>query len=95
MRALKRVSLTASHLSPGRTQHTLVDSVGARPFPPFVSLAITRYGQDAGYYLMHICGNGLATDTWHETLEDALKQAAWEFEVRSEEWQDVDEPFEG
>jgi hypothetical protein len=36
----------------------------------------------------------LGTDnTWHETLEHALGQAAWEFGVLPEEWTDVQEPF--
>lgn len=93
MVAIKRVTLSDHHLSPGRTKHTLSDGAGARPFPPFTSLAITQYSGDAGYYLMHICDNHLGTDTWHETLEDALYQAEWEFGVMPEEWADVHEPF--
>jgi hypothetical protein len=81
MVAIKKVTLKKHHLSPGRTKHTLSDSKGVRPFPPFTSLAITRYGEESGYYLMHICDNNLGTDTWHETLEDALGQAEWEFGV--------------
>src|SRR5580698_7335435 len=93
MIAIKKVILKEHHLNPGRTKHILSDSTGMRPFPPFTSLAITRYGKDPGYYLMHICDGGLGTDTFHETLEEALHQAEWEFEVRPGEWTDVDEPF--
>jgi hypothetical protein len=93
MLAIKRVKLTHHHLNPSRTKHTLSDSTGVRPFPPFTSLAITQYGDDPGYYLMHICDNNLGTDTWHETLKDALHQAEWEFAVLPEEWTDVREPF--
>jgi hypothetical protein len=91
MVTIKKVTLKEHHLSPGRTQHSLSDSDGVRPFPPFTSLAITRYGEDPGYYLMHICDENLGTDTWHETLEDALHQAEWEFDVRPEEWIEVQE----
>ncbi|MBB5318006.1 hypothetical protein [Tunturibacter empetritectus] len=42
---------------------------------------------------MHICEDNLGTDTFHETLDEALHQAEWEFEVRPEEWIDAQEPF--
>jgi hypothetical protein len=93
MVAIRRVELGAHHLNPGRTKHTLHDDKGVRPFPPFTSLAITRYGDDPGYYLMHICNDNTGTDTWHEGLEDALHQAEWEFGVRPDEWIEVQEPF--
>jgi hypothetical protein len=93
MIAIRRVKLEAHHLQPGRTKHTLHDANGIRPFPPFTSLAIARYGDDAGYYLMHICADRTGTDTWHQTLEDAFDQAEWEFGVRRNEWTEVREPF--
>ena len=93
MTAIKRVKLTDHHLTPGRAKHTLVDSDGVRPFPPFTSLTITQSTDDPGFYLMHLCDDHLGTDTWHETLEDALHQAEWEFGVLPEEWTDIQEPF--
>jgi hypothetical protein len=92
MTTIKKVKLD-HHLNPGRTQHTLHDEKGARPFPPFSSLAITQSEGHAGYYLMHLCNDSAGTDTWHETLEDALHQAEWEFGVSLGEWYDVSEPF--
>ena len=89
---IKRVKLQPHHLNPGRTRHTLRDGNEATPFPPFTSLEIAQYPGDQGYYLLHICDEHLSTDTWHETLEDALHQAEWEFEVRPEEWTDVNAP---
>jgi hypothetical protein len=93
MVAIKKVKLKEHHLNPGRTKHTLSDEKGLRPFPPFTSLAITQYGNEPGYYLMHICEDNTGTDTFHEPLEEALHQAEWEFEVRPEEWIDAQEPF--
>jgi hypothetical protein len=93
MIAIKKVLLNENHLSPGRTKHTLSDSNGTRPFPPFTSLAIAHYPGQPGYWLMYSCDNGLGTDTFHESLEDALGQAEWEFAVRPEEWIEVNEPF--
>jgi hypothetical protein len=54
---------------------------------------ITQYPGKLSCYLMHICEDGSGTDTWHESLEDALLQAEWEFGVRLEEWTETNEPF--
>jgi hypothetical protein len=91
--AIRRVKLGDRHLSPGRTNHMLVDSNGKRPFAPFKELVIAHYPGTVGYYLMHHSIDGTGTDTWHESLEDALNQAAWEFEVDASEWVEIDEPY--
>jgi len=93
MIAIKKVVLNERHLRPGRTKHRLSDSQGLRDFPPFVSLVITRYPEDPGFYLMHVCEDGQGADTWHETLDDALNQAEYEFGVKIEERIEVNEPF--
>ena len=93
MVAIRKVKLGSHHLNPGRTTHTISDARGTRAFPPFVSLAITRYGDDPGYYLMHISDDNSVAHTWLETLDDALYQAEWEFGVRPDEWTEVQEPF--
>ena len=89
MNPLKKVTLNNSHLYPGRTKHSLCDSQGKREFPPFKSLVIAQFEGDSGYYLLHLCEDGLGTDTHHETLDDAFHQAEYEFEVKPEEWVDV------
>ncbi len=89
MVAIKKVKLREHHRNPGRTKHTLWDSNGTRPFPPFTSLVIGRYEGDSGYYVLHVCDDGSGTDTHHETLEEAFHQAEWEFGVRLEEWDEV------
>src|ERR1044071_347382 len=92
MIVVKRVLLGPQHLSPGRTVHTLNDSKGARPFPPFKSLVIAHCPNSSGYYLFHLCADGQGTDTWHESLlEDALHQAEFEFAVKPDEWEDIQE----
>ena len=42
---------------------------------------------------MHICANGLGTDTWDEPLEDAIGQAEFEFGMRPDEWTEINEPW--
>jgi len=93
MIAVKKVTLGDHHLRPGRTRHFLGFGEGKREFPPFTSLVITQYPGKLSCYLMHICEDGSGTDTWHESLEDALHQAEWEFGVRLEEWTETNEPF--
>ena len=92
MRAIARVKLGPQHQNPGRTKHLLSDSNGVSSFPPFVELVIACYPGDSGYYLMHHCADGTAADTHHETIEQALHQAEWEFGVKPEEWATIDDP---
>ena len=88
MVAIKKVKLREHHQNPGRTKHTLSDSNGTRPFPPFTSLVIARYEGDSGYYLLHVCDDGWET-IHHETLEEAFHQAEWALGVHPEEWDEV------
>ena len=80
--ALKRVVLGDHHLRPGRTRHTM----NGKDFPAFASLEIAQFPNDSGFYLLHICATGEVADTWHQTIEDAMHQAEFEFGVRKEEW---------
>ncbi len=95
MIAIRKVALSDHHQTSGRTKHTLIDSKGARPFPPITSLVVaqSQLPGDSGYYLMHFCADGSGTDTWHETLEDAFHQAEWEVGVERSQWTEVNEPF--
>ena len=89
MIAIKKVVLKERHLRPGRTKHFLCDSQGKSEFAPFTSLEIAQYPGDSGFYLLHLCENGKGTDTYHATLNDALHQAEFEFEVRAEGWDET------
>jgi hypothetical protein len=82
-----KAALGARHLRPGRTRHMISDGKGQREFPPFVRLEIAQYPGDEGCYLLHICEDGSTADTWHETVDEALHQAEWEFGVLGSEWQ--------
>jgi len=93
MIAIKKVALNERHLRPGRTKHTIKDSTGTREFPPFTSLAMVQYPGHACCYLMHICEDGGYADTYHESIDDAVSQAEWEFGAGPEEWTETNEPF--
>jgi hypothetical protein len=65
--------------------------------PPPSRLRVVRCeeGKHPGYYLFYDDDTGQEmTDTWHETIEAALKQAHWEFRIRPEEWEIVEEGSE-
>jgi|SRR5581483_1890019 len=89
----KKVQLGPQHFTPGRTKHTIRDERGVREFPCFVSLEIASYPGEESCYLFHICESGEGTDTWHESSEEAMEQARYEFGVERSEWTDVDYPF--
>ena len=89
---IKRVDITDRHVRPGRTRHYLGGSSGRVEFPPFTSLVIAQYPGDSGYYLLHLCDDGTGTDTYHSTIEEAVHQAAYEFDVKPEEWVDISGP---
>jgi hypothetical protein len=93
--SLYRVELTAHHRQPDRTKHALVNSSGKHDFPPFKFLTICGQDDttDQGYYLMYVPETGPGTDTWHQTLEDAMAQAEWEFGVTRDEWMKTDCPY--
>jgi hypothetical protein len=86
---LKRVTLGPHHLRPGRTKHTIIDANGVRDFAPFVALKIASYSNEVSCYLFHISEDGDMADTWHESIEEALDQAEYEFGVQRTEWVDV------
>ncbi len=76
MRKIGSITLQPRH-SPDRTRH----SINGEQITAFVALEIATYEPDSGFYLLHVCADGRGTDTWHETLDDAFHQAAFEFGV--------------
>jgi hypothetical protein len=104
-RVIRRVTLLPRHAPTGAVKHSRFsgfvedESGGLRldhsnPLPPPASLAIVTYG--AGQFnLIHLDANGRdLTDTFHESVDDALEQASFEFTVQPDEWTVVSEPYE-
>jgi hypothetical protein len=83
---LFRLDLGPHHLNPERTKHKLAGQSGSQPFPPFKTLEIGQYEGDTGFYLLYFPESGPSTDTWHLTLDDAMHQAEYEFDVARAEW---------
>ena len=81
-RIIKQISLEGIK-EPGRTTHL----IGNQPMPKPTSLQIAQYDNDAGFYLFYLNEkNEIMTDTWHQTIEDAIEQAEWEFQIDSKGW---------
>ena len=60
----------------GATKHI----VGGQEATGFQGLAIATYEGQGGFYLFYCDDHWqVVTDTWHQTYEDALAQAAFEF----------------
>jgi len=85
LKKIKRVYLTLLHERTGKTIHY---NAGLKVDKP-TQLIIAKYEDCSGYYLLHIDKEGKEmTDTYHETIEDALEQADFEFGVQPEEWEE-------
>ena len=81
---LRRIQLGPFYRPTGKTRHFY----GHMDLPPPNELSIVKYPSDPGYYLIYFDDKGTElTDTYHDTLEGALTQAEWEFEVKPNEWE--------
>ncbi|WP_194817234.1 hypothetical protein [Nocardia sp. XZ_19_385] len=78
-------AFTKSAQATGVTRHSLISGSVTQILDPgtqFLALAIAKYNEDAsaGCYLFYCDANwSVLTDTWHETVEDAIDQANAEF----------------
>ena len=86
---IKRAEIRPDHQGPGSVRKVLIDDSGSHEWSKFVRLEIARNGADGGYYLFHVSADGTGTDTWHDTIEDALEEAEAEYGVSRDDWQDI------
>ncbi len=82
---IKRVLLGPMHQPTGNTRH----NINGVPMPAPVELRIVKYDvADRGYYLYYCDRFGTEmTYTYHDSVEEAMAQAEWEFNVKKDEWQ--------
>jgi hypothetical protein len=77
------LSLTTQHEPTNRTVHV----VEGRSMSTPAQLRVEQLEGDPGFYLLYCTAEGAElSDTYHETIEAAFDQAAWEFGVRPDEW---------
>jgi len=60
---------------------------------PNAGLAICQYDGEVGFYLFG-CNEGWSsvTDTWHQSIEEAMDQAEFEYEGVATTWRRIDTP---
>ncbi len=70
-------ALTRGTFATGVTQHSAIDDPGT----DVAGLAIATYTGTTGEFYLFYCDEDWAvlTDTWHETIDDAIAQADREF----------------
>ena len=62
--------------------------VAGVPQGPAAGLAICKYEGEEGYYLFGCDATwSSVTDTWHQTVEEAMRQAEFEYEGITGNWQ--------
>jgi hypothetical protein len=80
---LLKVTLTEKYQPTGRTVHRRDGALIRVPS----ALAIAQLAGDPGFYLYYFDSNGKElTDTYHLTIEQAQKQASFEFGVEESDW---------
>lgn len=82
-RVLRWTSIDDRHKPTGNCRHTVAGKVRG----PAAGLAICRHDGEQAVYLFGCDEDwNVVTDTWHETLQDALKQAEFEYEGVTMTW---------
>ena len=86
---LRQIKLGPLHRPTRKTRHYQ----GGKELSDPTELRIIKYLDAPGYYLLYLDSQGVElTDTYHETLESALAQAEWEFQVTPKEWEILEAP---
>jgi hypothetical protein len=84
LRILYRVVLRPDHERTGRTKHVVSGELMLKT----AELRIVKIEPEHGFYLIHYDASGAElTDTLHDTLDEAMQQAEWEFRVAPSDWQ--------
>ncbi len=89
--SIKRIVLKPQHDNTNNTRHVVM---GSPINNEIAELRIMHYPDDPGYYLLYfdILGKEL-TDTFHDSLTQAFEQAEFEFNVKADEWEDINETY--
>lgn len=75
----------------GKTVHGLGTIIEGKPvmtqvFPPPAWVEIVE--EENAFYLLHFASDGRSmADTWHPTLDEAKRQASFEFEIGEQDWE--------
>lgn len=80
-------TIDARHIQTGKTTHIVDGMIFDNP----AGLEICQYDGDSAYYLFYCDENwNVITDTWHQTIDDAIKQAEFEYQHSAQTWQKLE-----
>ena len=86
--APRRTDLYRAAVVPGSATGHTRHSFGGVLLPEPRGLLISRYDDDPGYYLLYLDDRGdIQTDTYHESLDGAFRQAKFEFSLELSDWE--------
>jgi hypothetical protein len=94
-RVLHFVSIDEEMRPTGATRHsfgTIVDGelVPGAQMDTFHALAIVQVAGDKAYHLLYLDAEWReVTDTWHQSVDDAKRQAEFEYEGITSKWTEV------
>ena len=82
-RILRQLTLGPSTEATGKTRHFS----GGGLFRIPAELQVVELPGSPGYYLLYFDDSGREmTDTFHDSVEQAVAQAEWEFNVKGRDW---------
>ncbi|WHL18686.1 hypothetical protein [Stenotrophomonas acidaminiphila] len=88
---MKRVIAKIEHLNisdRGKVLHFRLDESGGMDVL-LRSVALNIVEEDDGFFLLRMDEAGRCiSDTWHSSLEDAKRQAMFEFSINEADWED-------
>ena len=81
---LRKIKLPKLNFLKAKSKHIVNSEEMKQPS----ELQIAKYEDDEGYYLLYVdkLGNEM-NDTFHESMQDALEQAEWEFGIKKADWE--------
>ena len=83
---VKFIKLKEKHKATNKVQHFS----DGNQIVDFKELRIVTYENDPGYLIIYFDSRGQeVSDTYHESLQQALDYARWEFNIEPLEWEDI------
>lgn len=75
----------------GKTRHYVAGESGIQEISTAISVRIESC--DSAFYLFRLDAEGhIVADTWHQTIQEAKAQAAFEYEIQEGDWSVAADP---
>ncbi|NEO85886.1 MAG: hypothetical protein F6J87_16770 [Spirulina sp. SIO3F2] len=85
---LYELVLEEHHHQTGKTKHFFGETLSEKPY----MLQIVQYSNGSGYNLVHLDeSRQKLTDTYHDSVDQAMAQANWEFLINQSQWKFINQ----